>query len=144
MSNLPELPGNPSDYIDTSAFLSSRLASQISALRDEHTMLARETYLREQEKHAALLSMAENSEQTAQDVSELNETVSGIDNRLALLNQRIEELERKYETEKNRADEAEKKNRASDQRFSLWLTILSIIMPFAFTLLLIWLGVKLQ
>ena len=90
MSNLPELPGNPSDYIDTSAFLSSRLASQISALRDEHTMLARETYLREQEKHAALLSMAENSEQTAQDVSELNETVSGIDNRLALLNQRIE------------------------------------------------------
>lgn len=144
MSNLPELPGNPSDYIDTSALLTSGLASQINALRDEHIALAKEKFLREQEEHSALLSMADNSEQTAQDVNELKGVVSGIDNRLALLNLRIEELERKYETEKNRADEAEKKNRASDQRFSLWLTILSIVTPFAFTLLLIWLGVKLQ
>lgn len=136
-----ELPDN---FWTPGESYADKLASSIAANMERNAMLASEKFDRDLEQHDAIMSMADNFDQTVQDVSKLNETVSGIDNRLALLNLRIEELERKYETEKNRADEAEKKNRASDQRFSLWLTILSIIMPFAFTLLLIWLGVKLQ
>lgn len=118
----------PDFSFDTSNLPASILANEVQNIMDQKAMRAAEQLSMEIEHHGAVMSIAENAEKTAQDVRELTDTVSGIDNRIALLNRRVEELKQDLETEKQRADVAEKILAKKEHGFQIWLVILSCLL----------------
>lgn len=127
-----ELPDN---FWNPGESYADKLASSIAADMERNAMLASEKFDRDLEQHDAIMSMADNFDQTVQDVSELKGdvselkgNVSGISMQITLLKTRADELEQKYEAEKRRAEEAEKKHLRKEHAFQIWLVILSCLL----------------
>lgn len=120
-----ELPDN---FWNPGESYADKLASGIAADMERNAMLASEKFDRGLEQHDAIMSMAGNFDQTVQDVSELKGNVSGISMQITLLKTRDDELEQKYEAEKRRAEEAEKKHLRKEHAFQIWLVILSFLL----------------
>lgn len=120
-----ELPDN---FWNPGESYADKLTSSIAANMERNAMLASEKYDRDLEQHDAIMSMADNFDQTVQDVSELKGNVSGISMQITLLKTRDDELEQKYEAEKRRAEEAEKKHLRKEHAFQIWLVILSCLL----------------
>lgn len=124
-----ELPDN---FWTPAESYADKLASGIAADMERKAMLASEKFDRDLEQHKAIMNIDDNSGQTAQ-------TVVDIDQRLSVLNRRVEDLERGLKDAKREIAEANEKASKDDKRYNLLIALFGAVTAEGLAMLIAWL-----
>ncbi len=84
-------------------------------------------------------AIQENTRRSAEATEETKNAVNGIDNRLALLNLRIDEIDKRQRETDRKAIEAADKASKADKRYTLLITLFSVVAAEGLTILIAWL-----